>query len=167
MVDSVKGIRRKEKAIDSDDEMVSILEKAKYITIAMCQNNEPYLVTLSHGYDKENHCIYFHCAQEGKKVDILSQHNAVWGQAIEDHGYAEGSCDHLYVSIHFKGRVTFVEAIEEKEHALRVMINSLEPDPEKVIKEQITKKSIRRVNIGRINIDYMSGKKSKEVIISF
>ena len=163
----VKDIRRKEKAIDSEDEVVSILEKAKYITIAMCHNNEPYLVTLSHGYDKENHCIYFHCAQEGKKVDILSQHNLVWGQAIEDHGYAIGSCDHLYASIHFKGRVVFVEDAKEKEYALRVMINSLEPDPEKVIKEQITKKSIRRVNIGRIDIDYMSGKKSKEVIISF
>ena len=165
MVDQVKGIRRKEKAIDSEDEMISILEKSKYITIAMCQNNEPYLVTLSHGYDRERHCIYFHCAQEGKKVDILSQHNLVWGQAIEDYGYAKGSCDHLYASTHFKGRVTFVEDVNEKEHALRVMINSLEPDPEKVINEQITKKSVQRVNIGRIDIDYMSGKKAKEIII--
>jgi nitroimidazol reductase NimA-like FMN-containing flavoprotein (pyridoxamine 5'-phosphate oxidase superfamily) len=165
-VNIVKGIRRKEKAIESEDEMISILEKSKYITIAMCQNDEPYLVTLSHGYDRERNCIYFHCAQEGKKVDILSQHNVVWGQAIEDHGYAEGSCDHLYATTQFKGRVTFVKDANEKEHALRVMINSIEPDPEKVIKEQITKKSVHRVNIGRIDIDYMSGKKSKEVIIS-
>jgi len=161
----VKGIRRKEKAIESRDEMISILEKSKHITIAMCQNDEPYLVTLSHGYDREKHCIYFHCAKEGKKVDILSHNNVIWGQAIEDHGYAEGSCDHLFATTQFKGKVKFIKDTKEKEHALRVMINSLEPDPEKVIKEQITEKSLQRVNIGRIDIEYLSGKKAKEIII--
>jgi len=45
------------------------------------------------------------------------------------------------------------------------MINSLEPDPKAVIEEQITEKSVQQVHIGRIDIEYMSGKKSKEVII--
>ena len=162
----MRGMRRKEKSIDTEEEMFAIIERAKYITIAMCQDNEPYLVTLSHGFDSSKRCIYFHCAQEGKKIDILSQQNVVWGQAIEDFGYAEGSCDHLFATTHFKGRVTFIKDVEEKEHALRVMIYSLEQDPEKVIAEQIDEKSVQRVNIGRIEIDYMSGKKSKEVIIS-
>lgn len=161
----MKGIRRKEKAIESKEEMISILEKSKYITVAMCEDNIPYLVTLSHGYEREKNCIYFHCAREGKKVDILSKNKTIWGQAIEDHGYAEGSCDHLYATTQFKGQVTFIEDTKEKEYALSVMINSLEPDPQSVIDEQITKKSVKRVNIGRIDIEYMSGKKAKEVII--
>ena len=161
----MKGIRRKEKAIENKEEMISILEKTKYITIAMCQDDVPYLVTLSHGYDREKNCIYFHCARKGKKVDILSKHNTVWGQAIDDHGYAEGACDHLYATTQFKGQVTFIEETKEKEHALRVMINSLEPDPQAVIDDQITEKSVQRVHIGRIDIEYMSGKKAKEIII--
>ena len=161
----MKGIRRKEKAIDSEEEMISILENSKYITIAMCKDKVPYIVTLSHGYDREKNCIYFHCAREGKKVDILTENNLVWGQAIEDHGYAEGACDHLYATTQFKGRVYFIEDTKEKEYALRVMINSLEPDPQAVIEEQITEKSVKRVHIGRIDIDYLSGKKAKEVII--
>ena len=44
-------LRRKEKEIKDKDAMIAILEEAKYITIAMCKDNEPYLVTLSHGYD--------------------------------------------------------------------------------------------------------------------
>ena len=44
--------------------------------------------------------------------------------------------------------------------------NVLEPDPSKIIKEQVTEKSVKSVNIGRIDIDFMSGKKAKEVIIS-
>ncbi|MBA7577173.1 hypothetical protein ES708_19019 [subsurface metagenome] len=85
----MKGIRRKEKAIENKEEMISILEKSQYITIAMCHNNIPYLVTLSHGYDREENCIFFHCASEGKKVDILTENSNIWGQAIIDHGYAE------------------------------------------------------------------------------
>ncbi len=161
----MKGIRRKEKAIESEEEMVAILETSKYITIAMCENNLPYLVTLSHGYDRNKNCIYFHCARKGKKVDILTTNSAIWGQAIKDHGYAEGACDHLYATTQFKGSVSFIEDVKEKEHALRIMINSLEPNPELVVEEQITEKSVQRVHIGRIDIEYMSGKKSKEVII--
>ncbi|MFW9957444.1 MAG: pyridoxamine 5'-phosphate oxidase family protein [Candidatus Odinarchaeota archaeon] len=162
----MRGIRRKEKSIESEEEMFAVIEKAKYVTIAMCQDNEPYLVTLSHGLDRNKRCIYFHCAQEGKKIDILRVNNTVWGQAINDGGYIDGSCDHLFVTTQFKGTVTFIKNIKEKEQALRVMIHHLEQHPEKVIAAQITLKSLKRVNIGRIDIHFLSGKKSKEVIIS-
>lgn len=162
----MKGIRRKEKAIESKDEIIAIIQKAQYITIAMSVNDEPYLATLSHGYDAENYCIYFHCAQEGKKVDIMNKNNIVWGQALNDAGYADGSCDHLYATAQFRGRVTFVTDLEEKKRALEIMIHALESDPEKVIEKQVTKKSVKSINIGRIDIEYMTGKKAKEVIIS-
>ena len=162
----MKSIRRKEKEISDKNEMLAILENAKYITIAMCADNEPYLVTLSHGYDRERNCIYFHCAGEGKKIDILKEQNKVWGQALMDKGYVQGSCDHLYATTQFMGRVTFVENSDEKKHALEVMINALEDDPKKVPDTQLTEKSIEGVQIGRINIEYMSGKKSDKVIIS-
>lgn len=162
----MRGIRRKEKAIETEEEMMTILERAKYVTIAMCQDNEPYLVTLSHGFDREKRCIYFHCAREGKKIDILNENSTVWGQAIDDNGYVEGACDHLWATTQFRGTVSFIENPAEKKHALHIMIHQLEPNPQKVIETQITAKSLKRVNIGRIDIDYMSGKKSKEVIIS-
>lgn len=162
----MKGIRRKEKAMTDKNEMLAVLEKAKYVTVAMCKDNEPYLATLSHGFDREKNCLYFHCAKEGKKVEILSAHDKVWGQALVDKGYVQGKCDHLYATTQFMGRVTFVEDVEEKSHALRVMIKALEEEPEKVMEAQLTEESIRGVQIGRIDIQYMSGKKSEKVIIS-
>ncbi|MFX1483025.1 MAG: pyridoxamine 5'-phosphate oxidase family protein, partial [Promethearchaeota archaeon] len=160
----MRGIRRREKEITDKEEMISIITSSKYITVAMSMDDEPYLATLSHGFDKERNCIYFHCAHEGKKVDILKANNLVWGQALQDHGYADGSCDHLYATAQFRGRVTFIEDDDEKRHALQVMIHQLEANPRKVIEEQVLNKSVKRVNIGRIDIDYMSGKKSKKVI---
>ncbi|MFX1536204.1 MAG: pyridoxamine 5'-phosphate oxidase family protein [Promethearchaeota archaeon] len=162
----MRDIRRKEKGITDKDEKIRILQTTQYITIAMCKDNQPYLVTLSHGYDKDQHCIYFHCAREGKKIDYLIANNIVWGQALIDQGYVQGACDHLYATTQFKGRVTFIEDIEEKNHALTVMINALDSNPEKIIAEQLKEKSVEKVNIGRIDIEYMSGKKANKVIIS-
>ena len=162
----MRGIRRKDKEITNVGEMRKILRTAKYVTVAMCLNDEPYIVTLSHGYDEERNCVYFHCAREGKKIDILKANNLVWGQALVDAGYIQGACDHLYSSTHFRGRVTFVEDMGEKEHALHVMIESLDENPKKIIEEQLTPTSIQRVTIGRIDIDHMSGKKAERVIVS-
>ena len=162
----MKSLRRKEKAMTEKNEMLAVLEHAKYVTVAMCRNNEPYLVMLSHGYDREKHCIYFHCAKEGKKIDILREHNLIWGQALVDKGYVHGKCDHLFATTQFMGRVTFVENVDEKRHGLRVMIKALDNDPDKVMKSQLKDKSVEDVQVGRIDIEYMSGKKSEKVIIS-
>lgn len=162
----MRSIRRKEKAIRDKNEILDILEKAKYITIAMCKDNEPYLVTLSHGYDRERNCVYFHCASEGKKIDILKAHNLVWGQALLDKGYVEGACDHLYATTQFMGRVTFIDAVDEKRHALEIMIEARENVSKKEVDEQLTEKSIRRIQVGKIDIEFLSGKKSEKVIIS-
>lgn len=164
--DPLESIRRKEKAITEREEILRIIEQAKFVTIAMCRGSEPYLVTLSHGLDRDRSCIYFHCAAEGKKIDILKDNNLVWGQALIDEGYVQGACDHLYATAQFKGRVTFVEDYDEKKQALNVMVKALEDDPTIVIEEQIIRDSITKVSIGRIDIEDISGKKAEEVVIS-
>lgn len=162
----MKDIRRKEKEIKDVEEIRAILRAGKYITIAMCENHQPYLVTLNYGYDEKKNCLYFHCAAEGKKIDILTENNNIWGQVLRDLGYVDDCCDHLYASVQFKGRVFFIDDMKEKEHALKVMIRQLEKIPEKVMAEQITADSIKKVMIGMIDIEYLSGKKSKKAIIS-
>ena len=49
--DVMRNIRRTEKAITDENEMKQILQKAQYITLAMSKDNQPYLATLSHGYE--------------------------------------------------------------------------------------------------------------------
>jgi len=158
----LRGIRRREKAITERNEMVEILESVQYVTIAMYADNKPYLVTLSHGYDRERHCIYFHCAKEGKKIDILNSNSAVWGQALLDKGYVQGECDHIFATVQFSGRITFIDDLAEKKHALRVMIGCLEDNPSKVIAAKVKDSAVQELGIGRIDIEYLSGKRAKK-----
>jgi nitroimidazol reductase NimA-like FMN-containing flavoprotein (pyridoxamine 5'-phosphate oxidase superfamily) len=164
--DVLKSMRRKEKEVTDRDEMVKVLLEARHITIAMSDEDGPYLVTLTHGYDDERNALYFHCAQSGRKIDILKKDGRVWGQALIDLGYAEGSCDHLYQTTQFRGKVSFVEDLGEKRHALETMIRKNEKEPEKVIVQQITDETIQNVGIGRIDIDLMTGKRSDKVEIA-
>ena len=154
-------VRRKDKEITDEDAMKKILKTTKYVTVAMCKDNKPYLVTLSHGYDEKNNCIYFHCANEGKKTDFLKTNNTVWGQAFIDHGYVEGKCNHPYTSVHFKGKTTFIENIDEKLEAVKCMIKQLEKNPEPMI-ARIKPERLKNTAIGKIEIEYMSGKKPEE-----
>lgn len=162
----MEGVRRNEKEITDRGEMIRILTQVKYVTIAMTDTDGPYLATLTHAYDEARDAIYFHCAQEGRKVDILRMDSRVWGQALIDKGYVEGKCDHLFEMTQFKGKVSFVQDPAEKRHALEVMIRKNDRHPEEVISEQLTEKSLARVNIGRIDVEYMSGKRSDTVVVS-
>ena len=157
-------MRRKDKEITDKADMKKILGSTQYVTVAMARDNRPYLVSLSHGYDEENHCIYFHCAKEGKKLDYLGANPLVWGQALVDHGYHQGECSHLYASVHFSGRVTLLNDPEEKWHALALMTRQLDGDPEKLIAGR-SRESLINTVVGRIDIEHMTGKKSAEVTV--
>jgi nitroimidazol reductase NimA-like FMN-containing flavoprotein (pyridoxamine 5'-phosphate oxidase superfamily) len=154
-------LRRKDKEITDQKELRRILKSAKYVTVALSKDNQPYLVTLSHGYDEKRSCIYFHCAKEGKKIDYLRSNNNVWGQAFIDHGYDEGQCNHLFSSVHFSGKVSFIEKPEEKIKAMQCMMRQLEKNPEPMI-AKLNAEKLKDAIIGRIDIDYMSGKKPEK-----
>jgi nitroimidazol reductase NimA-like FMN-containing flavoprotein (pyridoxamine 5'-phosphate oxidase superfamily) len=151
-------LRRSEKAITDPAEMWAIIAGQKFVTLALCKDNVPYLATVNYGYDQVAGCLYFHCAGEGKKMDYLQANPVVWGQVIEDNGYLDGKCDHAFRTVQFEGRVTLLEDIEEKRCALSLMIDRLESDPEAVKTRLITAKALERVTIGQVHIETMTGK---------
>lgn len=152
-------VRRKDREITDPQTLKKALKTTKYVTIALCMDNEPYLVSLSHGYDETRNCIYFHCANEGKKIVYIKANNNVWGQAVQDYGVTD-ECDYAYTSIHFKGTVTLIDDLNEKRHAIEVMVRQLSENPEKKL-AQIKMEKLAKTTMGRINISYMTGKKHR------
>lgn len=153
-------LRRLEKAITERETMLAIIHAEKYLTLALCRDNEPYLVTMNYGFDAAANCFYLHCADEGKKIDYWRSQPVVWGQILDDHGYVAGACDHAYRTVQFKGRVTFVEATAEKRRALSLMIDQLEPDPTSVKARLLSPERLANVTIVRIDIKSLSGKEN-------
>ena len=157
-------VRRKDKEVTDRALLQKVLKTTQYVTLAMVDDGEPYLVSLSHGYDEANGKIYIHSASEGKKLDVLRKNPNVWGQAMLDHGYHKGECSHLYASVMFKGKVHFIEDVKEKKHAFKVMIDQLEPSMED--RDRFAQSSgIPNTIVGYIEVSEMTGKKSEEVIL--
>jgi nitroimidazol reductase NimA-like FMN-containing flavoprotein (pyridoxamine 5'-phosphate oxidase superfamily) len=94
----------------------------------------------------------------------MKMNDVVWGQAIMDFGYVQGKCKHLYASVHFSGRITLIERLDEKRQAAECLTKQLDKDPEKLIAD-LTDDRLNNAVLGRLDIEYMSGKKSKEVSI--
>lgn len=158
-------LRRSDKEIKDLDQMKKIIKTAQFMTISMAVENQPYLVSLTHAYDEERGYLYFHCAPEGKKIEYLKRNNLVWGEILLDYGYSQGECTHLYASVHFSGRVRFVEDPEERKRAFELMIKGLDNDPDHLIERMWEQISSSNVLVGRIDIDYISAKKSREINI--
>ena len=150
-------VRRKDREITDPAEMRQVLKATKYVTVAMCMDNEPYLVALSHGYDEDKGCLYFHCAPEGKKLVYQKANRHVWGQAVLDYGVTD-ECDYAYTSVHFSGKMVLVEDLAEKQHGLEVLVRQVSLRPEEKL-AKIKPEKLGKTMIGRIDIEYMSGKK--------
>jgi len=155
-------LRRQEKAITATEEMLEIIAGQRYLTFALCKDNEPYLATVNYAFAPEENCFYFHAAPEGKKMDYLKANPLVWGQVLEDLGYLEGRCDHAFRTVQFRGRAELLEDREEKRRGLNLLVEQQESDPEPVKKRLIQEARLDKTAIVRIRVEAMWGKKSPQ-----
>ncbi len=150
-------VRRKEREITDLKEMRQILKATKYVTVAFCKDNEPYLVALSHGYDEEKNCLYFHCAPEGKKLVYAAANSKVWGQAVQDFGVTD-ECDYAYTCVQFGGTFSLINDQNEKWHAMQVLVRQVALNPESKL-SKIKPEKLKNTTMCKIDINYLSGKK--------
>lgn len=134
MADAPKyHLRRVEKEITEWAEIEGLLKECKYTTLGLCRDGEPYVVTLSYGYDAKRRALYLHCASAGLKLEFIKANPEVCGTIIKDLGYVVGKCKHDYRSIVYRGKVSIAAEREEAIHGMRVLAEHLEPEPAPVI----------------------------------
>jgi uncharacterized protein len=129
---------RPDRELKEDTEIVEILKSGKFAVIAMCRDNEPYIVTLSYGFDIKENALYFHCAPDGLKLDFISRNNKVCATVIEDGGYVLGECAHEYKTVVFWGNMQIVNDIDQKKHGMQILLSQLEKE-DSVIREKMLK----------------------------
>ena len=92
--------------------------------LAMVAQGEPYLVTLNYGFRAGT--LYFHCADEGKKVEILRACGRVCFTVVPRHELlvAESACSYgmRYESVVGYGTPRFIEENEAKCEALGIIM---------------------------------------------
>lgn len=120
-------MRRKDREIKDFDEMIEIIKKCDVCRIAMNDGDTPYIVPLNFGLDVQGNQVflYFHCAMEGKKLDLLNKNNRVTFEMDCGHNlilYKERmSCTMGYESVIGHGVMEIVSE-EEKFEGLKILM---------------------------------------------
>jgi hypothetical protein len=110
---------------------------------------------------EKNLVLYFHCAHEGRKIDILKRNNLVCFGADVDHelflsekGTSCG-CSMKFKSVVGMGRVSFVTERAEKQEALEAIMRHYTQMTTPVFEEE----KINRTTILKLDVEQMSGKR--------
>ncbi len=147
----MKELRRKDRAIPQE-EAIAILKKAEYgVLSTISENGKPYGVPLN--FCIIDHCIYFHCAVEGQKINNIKQNKSVsfcaignteilpdrFGTKYESvivSGEVEEVFDmnkqiavegllHKYSPEFFDKGIKYIESLREKTRVFKIAINKL------------------------------------------
>ncbi|GHT07890.1 MFS transporter [Bacteroidia bacterium] len=121
---------RPNREITAREEIQRILKNGKYAVLSLCRDNEPYIVTLSYGYNEKTNSLYFHCAKEGLKLDFIKVNPHVCATIIEDGGYIPNECGHWYKTLVFWGNIKIISDISDKRDGMKILLNHLETDTE-------------------------------------
>ena len=106
-------MRRKDREITEPESIEKIIRKADVCRIALANGDIPYIVTLNFGYSGGTHpCLYFHCAPDGRKLDMIEKNNWVCFEMDTDHELISGEkgCDWgmKYSSVVGYGRISVI-----------------------------------------------------------
>ena len=120
-------MRRKDREITDFNEIINIIKKCDVCRIALNDKDFPYIVPLNFGLDiqgKEVY-LYFHCAMEGKKLDLIAKDNRVTFEMDCDHNFIlyeeRMSCTMGYESVIGHGVIETVPD-ENKYESLKILM---------------------------------------------
>ena len=151
-------MRRKEREIKDRAELEAIIQRAQVCRIGLSESDIPYIVPVHFGFI--DNCLYFHCAMDGKKIDILEKNPKVCFEMDIDYELVkseESPCrwSAKYRSIMGSGKASMVENPLQKSEALNVIIGHYGGES-----HDFSDDELQQVKVFKIIIDNMSGKQS-------
>ena len=125
-----QGITRREREVTDPAQILDILNRAKIVHIGLVDGDEPYVVPMNYGFTMEEGklTLYLHSALQGKKLDMMKANSKVFFELDCDWEPFEGEkpCQYglAYSSVMGRGEASLVEDVEEKMHAMTVLMKT-------------------------------------------
>jgi uncharacterized protein len=154
-------MRRREREISDIDIIEEIIGKTDVCRIAIANNNVPYIVTMNFGYTgNPEQKIYFHCANEGRKLDMIRKNNFVCFEMDTDHQLYKGGkgCDWgmKYSSVVGYGYISIITEQVAKKRGLDCIMKHYGGEKEFSYDEKV----MQRTSILQLDIKEITGKRS-------
>lgn len=150
-------MRRKDRQV-SEEEAMGILDKGSYVTLSMADaQGLPYAVPLSYG--RVGKTLYFHCAMQGLKLDVLRQNPCVCGVVAVpgDPYFTKGDFTISFESVILFGAAREVLDPTERMDAITCICDKYLPENHEAIAPAM-ERSGARTSIWAVDISSITGK---------
>ena len=150
-------MRRNEREITDRQDIDAAIRSSPAGRLGLSDDGEPYVVPLCFGYDGD--ALYFHCAKEGRKLDIIRRNNRVCFEfdivtgvleADEACGWGIG-----YRSVIGVGTAHVVEGVDDIRTGLEILMAQYSDRG-----YSIPDDAVSGVCVVRIDIESVSGKQA-------
>ncbi len=153
-------MRRSDRELKEIRDMESIISRSDVCRVAFADNNTPYIVTMNFGYrGGDQPCLYFHCAKEGRKLDMMKKNNLVCFEFDTDHELYGGDngCDWgmKFSSVVGFGRISVITDRESRLSGLGFIMGHYSGRSDFSYDEKVLDGTV----ILRLEIDDMTGKR--------
>ena len=155
----MNGMTRREREVTDINEIRKILEESKVLHLGMVDGDEPYVVPMNYGHTLEDGklTIWLHCAKRGRKLDVIRANPKAFAELECDIVPFEGevACKYgiTYASVMARGKAVIVEDVQEKMHALTILMKT------QTGKDfEFNEKLVSVVSVIRIDVDEFTAK---------
>lgn len=157
----MRNMRLAKREVKEPEELRQILEHCDVVRIG-CQDAEGmFVVPLNYGYEYENGNLklYIHSSKAGRKADAFGTQAEVAIEIDREMRVIKGdyTCDYSmeYESIMGNGTIVCLDSPAEKERALIILMQHLDPKAKIVFRDQM----LDAVNVYCIQVKHFTGKK--------
>jgi len=151
-------MRRSKREIHDKNEIIKFLSEINICRIGFFDKDYPYVVPVHFAFNDD--CIYFHCANEGKKIELIKQNPKVCFEADKEKAILrnEKACgwSSSFISVIAFGTASFLKKSNEKEKALALLMKKFSGRAD----WEFSEANLERVNVVKIVISEMTGKQS-------
>jgi len=156
-------MRRHDREIKVPGEIEAIIQRAQICRVGLAEDNVPYVVPVHFGYAGK--CLYFHCATQGKKLDIIRRNNNVCFEIDTDYQLVRPDgppckCSARYRSVIGFGKASVIEDRGEKAAALNIVSQHYGSSP-----YQFSDEEMEGVAVVKIDVSNMTGKQAGYEVI--
>lgn len=154
-------MRRSDREIKDFDEIIEVINKCDVCRLAINDGDCPYIVPMNFGLNIEDGkvVLYFHCASEGKKLELLKKNNKVAFEMDCGHEFIlndeKMSCTMAYESVMGRGQIQFVED-EDKFAALKIIMKQYHSED-----FEFGTKAIPVTTVFKMVVEEITGKRRK------
>jgi nitroimidazol reductase NimA-like FMN-containing flavoprotein (pyridoxamine 5'-phosphate oxidase superfamily) len=157
-------MRKANREIKDRDGILAVIKDSDVCRIGIYADGEVYIVPMNFGYslsDDRRLTLYFHCANEGRKLDMIAKNPQVCFEMDTNHRFIPGEDDKAcsatmtYISLIGNG---YIEILTDKDERINALTQIMQHYSEEEHFE-FDAEALKQTTVLRLNVHSYTGKR--------